>query len=61
MAGSPAGSLGNLPVRQQIVDWLDAKGIAWQPCEPFMRSWVMTGRYMNAIYLDVPYDKDLPL
>ena len=26
-----------------------------------MRSWVMTGRYMNAIYLDVPYDKTLPL
>ncbi len=50
-----------LPIRQQIIDWLDAKGIAWQPCGPFTPGWVMTGGYMGDIYLDVPYDKDLPI
>lgn len=50
-----------LPIRQQIIGWLDAKGIAWQPCAPFMPGWVMMGGYMGDIYLDVPYDKDLPL
>ena len=50
-----------LLVRQQIIDWLDAKDIVWQPCAPFMFGWVMMGGYMGDIYLDVPYDKDLPL
>lgn len=50
-----------LPIRQQIIDWLDAKGIAWQPCFPFAPGWVTTGGYVGDIYLDVPYDKTLPL
>ena len=32
-----------LLVRQQIIDWLDAKDIVWQPCAPFMFGWVMMG------------------
>ena len=50
-----------LPIRQQITDWLDAKGIAWQPCGPFMPGWVAMGGYAGDITLDVPYDKTLPL
>ncbi|MFC4621745.1 hypothetical protein ACFO3A_05895 [Comamonas nitrativorans] len=50
-----------LPIRQLIINWLNAKGIAWQPCAPFMSSGVMMCGYMGDIYLDIPYDKDLPL
>ncbi len=50
-----------LPIRQQIIDWLDAKGIAWQPCAQFAPGWVIMEGYVGDIYLDVPYDKDLPL
>ena len=49
-----------LPIRQQIIDWLDAKGIAWQPCAQFAPGWVIMEGYVGDIYLDVPYDKDLP-
>ena len=50
-----------LPIRQQITDWLDTKGIAWQPCGPFAPGWVVMEGYSGDIYLDVPYDKSLPL
>ena len=50
-----------LPIRQQIIDWLDANGIAWQPCAQFAPGWVIMEGYVGDIYLDVPYDKDLPL
>ena len=50
-----------MPIRQQIIDWLDTKGIVWQPCGPFAPGWVIMGGYVGDIYLDVPYDKNLPL
>lgn len=48
-------------IRQQIIDWLDAKRIAWEPCAGFAPGWITRGRYEGDIYLDLPYDKDLPL
>lgn len=50
-----------LPIRQQVTDWLDTKGIPWQPCGPFMPGWVVLDGYCGDIYLDVPYDKNLPI
>lgn len=50
-----------MPIRQQIIDWLDAKGIAWQPCSSFVPGRILLGGYTGEIYVDVPYDKDLLL
>lgn len=50
-----------LPIRQQITDWLDAKGITWEECAPFTPGWVWLEGYCGDIYVDLPYDKTLPL
>ena len=47
-----------LPVRQQIIDWLDEHGMKWQPCGDFANTSVMSG-YQGQIYIDVPYDTSL--
>ncbi len=48
-----------LPVRQQIIDWLTAHGIGWMPCGPFANVRVMES-YRGQLYIDLPYDKALP-
>lgn len=48
-----------LPVRQQIIDWLNAKGISWKPCGHFAQVFLAMG-YKGQIYIDVPYDPSLP-
>ena len=48
-----------LPIRQQIIDWLDAQGIGWQPCGHFADVGLMLG-YRGQLYIDLPYDKSLP-
>ena len=48
-----------LPIRQQIIDWLDAQGIGWQPCGHFADVGLMMG-YRGLLYIDVPYYKSLP-
>ena len=48
-----------LPVRQQIIDWLDAQGIGWAPCGHFADMGLMMG-YQGQLYIDVPYDRALP-
>ena len=48
-----------LPIRKQIIDWLDAKGIEWELCGHFAHVQLMTG-YKGQIYIDVPYDPSLP-
>lgn len=47
-----------LPIRQQIIDWLDAQGIGWARCGPFADTRLMTG-YQGQLHIDVPYDKSL--
>ncbi|MBY0577917.1 MAG: hypothetical protein K2P57_02615 [Burkholderiales bacterium] len=49
----------NLPVRQQIIDWLDGNGIEWQPCAHIANPNTMLP-YRGWIYIDVPYDTSLP-
>lgn len=48
-----------LPIRQQLIDWLDARNIGWQPCGPFANVCVMMG-YCGQIYIDLPWDESLP-
>ena len=48
-----------LPIRQQVIDWLDAQGIGWQPCGHFADVGLMMG-YRGQLYIDLPYDQSLP-
>ncbi len=48
-----------LPIRQQIIDWLDAQGIAWKCCGHFANKNLMMG-YRGQLYIDLPYYKSLP-
>ncbi len=48
-----------LPIRQQIIDWLDAQGIGWQRCGHFAAVGMMMG-YRGQLYIDLPYDKSCP-
>ena len=49
----------NLPVRQQIIAWLNSKGISWQPCGNVANVNYMCG-YTGTIYIDLPFDRALP-
>lgn len=48
-----------LPIRQQIIDWLDAHAIQWKPCAHFANTNMMCG-YRGQIYIDVPFDEGDP-
>lgn len=47
-----------LPIRQQIIDWLDAHGVAWEKCGHYARTNLMMG-YRGQLYIDLPYDNTL--
>ncbi|MEX3846274.1 hypothetical protein ACLFKS_24655 [Paraburkholderia sp. BR10879] len=47
-----------LHARQQIIDWLNAEGIGWNPCGEFAHLDVRFG-YRGQIYIDIPFDRDL--
>src|SRR5437879_7035618 len=55
----PDSAWETLPIRQQIIDWLDARGIGWQPCGHFADVGLMMG-YRGQLYIDLPYNKSLP-
>jgi|SRR3954469_1019550 len=44
-----------LPVRQEIIDWLDAEEISWSPCGHLASENYMEA-YRGQIYVDVPFD-----
>ena len=48
-----------LPIRQQVIDWLDAQGIGWKPCGHFADVNLMMA-YRGRLYIDLPFDKSLP-
>ena len=48
-----------LPVRQEIIDWLEAQGIGWSPCGHFANESLMMD-YRGQIYFDIPFDSGLP-
>ena len=49
----------NLPIRQQIIDWLEARNIGFKPCGHFANECLMMG-YRGQMYIDVPFDGSLP-
>lgn len=46
-------------VREGVLAWLDANQVPWQPCGPFAVPGG-AGPYLGQVYLDVPFDVDLP-
>jgi hypothetical protein len=48
-----------LPIRQQIIDWLDEMGMGWRRCGHFANESLMMG-YRGQIYIDVPFNRQLP-
>lgn len=42
-------------IRNQVIAWLNANGIAWQPCGHFASENFMVG-YKGQIYIDVPFE-----
>ena len=45
--------------RKQVISWLESKGIGWLPCGHVANPNVM-GSYQGQIYIDLPYDTELP-
>ena len=50
----------NLPVRKQIIAWLEENGIAWRFCAHFANENMMMG-YRGDLYLDVPFVIENPI
>ena len=45
-----------LPIRKQIIAWLEQNQIAWRPCGDFADENMMIDGYRRRIYVDVPFD-----
>ena len=50
----------SLPVRLQVIAWLDKKQIEWSECGHFANENMMCG-YRGRIYIDVPFDTKNPV
>jgi hypothetical protein len=48
-----------LPIRQQVIDWLESKGIGWRCCGHFANVNLMAS-YRGQIYVEVPFDQSNP-
>lgn len=48
-----------LLVRKQVIEWLDANGIAWKPCGHIASTRIMAA-YKGQIYIDLPIDEKDP-
>ena len=55
----PDSAWQTLPIRQKIIDWLDAQVIGWQRCGHFADLGLMMG-YRGQLYIDLPYDQSQP-
>lgn len=49
----------DLPIREEIIDWLDAHKIQWLPCGGVANVNSMIA-YQGQIYIDIPFDCNLP-
>lgn len=47
------------PMREQVLAWLDANGVPWQPCGPLANPALMAS-WLGQVYLDLPWDETLP-
>lgn len=51
----PIFNWDNVPVRQQVIAWLDQNQIEWSMCGHVANENIMCG-YKGRIYIDVPFD-----
>lgn len=51
----------NIPIRQQVIAWLDQNQIGWSHCGHFADENMMGGGYFGRIYIDVPFDTNDPI
>jgi hypothetical protein len=57
---STSADWGTLPRRQQVIDWLDARGIGWRCCGHYADVNCMLS-YQGQIYVDVPFEQNHPV
>lgn len=48
-----------LPIRKQIIEWLDTQKFSWEPCGEWASENAITP-YLGTIYIKVPYDEKNP-
>ena len=48
-----------LPIREQIIKWLDAQKFSWEPCGGWASETTIIP-YLGSIYIKVPYDEANP-
>lgn len=51
----------SVPIRKQIISWLDQNQIAWCMCAGVADENMMGGEYLGRIYVDVPFDTKDPI
>lgn len=51
----------NVPIRQQVIAWLNQNQIEWQMCGHVADENSMVGGYHGRIYIDVPFDTADPV
>ncbi|WP_119157761.1 hypothetical protein [Caldimonas tepidiphila] len=55
----PPQDVEDLPLRRQIIEWLEHEGIDWKPCGGIASETRMVP-YRGQIYVDVPFDPSDP-
>ena len=55
----PDSAWQSLPIRQQLIDWLDTNGIGWQRCGHYAQGGLMMG-YRGQLFIDLPFDTTVP-
>lgn len=48
-----------LPIRKQIIEWLDTQKFSWEPCGEWASENSMIS-YRGTIYIKIPYDEKNP-
>ena len=48
-----------LPIRKQIIEWLDSQKLGWEPCGEWASENTMLP-YLGTIYIKIPYDEENP-
>lgn len=51
----------SVPIRQQVIAWLDQNQIGWRMCGGFADENSMVSGYYGRIYIDVPFDTNDPV
>lgn len=49
----------HMPIRRQLIEWLESEGIGWKPCG-YVANENLICSYHGQIYIDVPFDRNNP-